>query len=503
MKRLYILIPLCLVSLAACSNQVTKSTANPTSEKPVQVSQAPPATVAVKTMAQADQDRLADQADKIFPGVTIQGVDVGNLSREEAEEKIQEELLDPIKDRKVRFTYANQKDFMTFKRLKVAMDPKVLDEAMAYGHDLSPEEQLELLNNPKEKDIPGKLTYDEKRVQDNVDNAARRIHDFSIQKSAERIKGKVSVKPDFKHQVLDKEAYKAEIVKNINFKTKNNKYIEPILKEGKLPYDPEELKKITGKLASATTRYKNSSDGRKFNVKLAADFIDGSLLLPGQELSFNQSIGGGAGSQNGFQDAGVIVGKELVQEPGGGVCQVSSTLYRSILDAGLSPTERSNHGMTIGYLPAGLDAVVYAPHLDLKFKNTFDSPIYLRTKADGQELTISIYGNEEEMAGLSYEYETEVYEEDPAEITEEEDDSIPSGAIVLDPSPKDGQKVRVYRITLKDGQEVDRKMISDNEYRRSDGVRRYGTGKASQVADDWYLNRKVEKFPDGYDGPRK
>ncbi len=87
---------------------------------------------------------------------------------------------------------------------------------------------------------------------------------------------------------------------------------------------------------------------------------------------------------------------------------------------------------------------------------------------------------------------------DEAEIKEMNDPTIPKGGVVLDPTPKDGSKVRVYKITLKDGKQVSRKLYTDNTYRRSDGVRRIGTGEGKQVNKDWYVDRKVLKYPKGF-----
>lgn len=451
----------------------------------------------------ADRELIEKWEDKIYPGTTIHGIDVGGLTVEEARELIETELMAPLKERRVRFTYANTRDWMSYGKLEVAIDDAVYANALASGKSGSEEEKLAFINNGRPLDLTPLLTFDENYVDEVVERAARAELEYSREKIARRVEGRMVLREDATDAILDKEAYRSAIIRAIDFDPENNAYIEPVVTRVPTKVTQAELDPIDTKLTTFATRYRNSSDSRKYNIALAADMISSTLIMPGSEYSFNRSIGGGAGERNGFQAAGIYSGLDLVQEPGGGVCQVSSTIYNIALNLGITPTQRDNHGMKVSYLPPGMDAVVYSPYLDLKFKNPFDDPIYIIAHADGEELRFNVYGAADALDGYSYEYEQEVYDLNEAVTKEIKDPSIPKGAIVLDPSPKDGYKAKVYKLTYRNGSLVKRELFTDDEYKRSDGKLRIGTGKGDQVDKNWYKDRDVKQYPEGWDGPRE
>ncbi len=155
------------------------------------------------------------------------------------------------------------------------------------------------------------------------------------------------------------------------------------------------IKELVGK---GYSEFAHSIPGRIHNVTLAAARINGVLIKPGETFSFNDTLGD-VSNLTGFQPAYVIKEGKTVLGDGGGVCQVSSTLFRTILNAGLPVLERKEHAYRVGYyeqvgFKAGLDATVFSPSVDLKFKN--DTPNYLlvQTKTDTKNLslTIEFYG---------------------------------------------------------------------------------------------------------------
>lgn len=506
MKKL-LMIPAILILLAGCTLTPgeTKSPGSPQTTQPGIVitsglTTTPPVTK--PPLPDADMALLADWENKIYTGTTLKGIDLSGLTVEEAKLKVEKALMDPIKDRQVRFSYANTKDYMSFKRLKVAIDPAVYVDALALGKDGTPLEKLDYIKSGKKVDLRPVLTYDKAYIKEAVDYAAGIVRQFSRQSIAKKVDGKVILNKDAQELTLDKAAFTKALEAVIDFNPKNNKYIEAPITKVATKVTQADLDRITTKLTTFSTNYGWSYDARKYNVKLAAGMISGSLVMPGQEFSFNRTIGGGAGKDNGFQTSGIYVGLDMVQEPGGGVCQVSSTMYNTLLNLGITPTQRDNHGMLVSYLPPGMDAVIYAPDLDLRFINPFDSPLYITASADGETLTFNIYGAKGVLGGYTYKYESEVTGVNKAVIKEIKDKTIPVGAIVLDPSPKDGSKVRVYKLTYKDGVLIKREKYTDNEYQRSDGILRTGTGKGKEVDKNWYVDRNVKQYPPGWTAPK-
>lgn len=134
-----------------------------------------------------------------------------------------------------------------------------------------------------------------------------------------------------------------------------------------------------------------SAEGRVINIKLASEKLDGTILMPGEILSFNDTLGDSNLPSGGWQLATVIVGKEFVQGYGGGICQVSSTLYNSVLRAGLQVEERYTHSLPVGYVEPGQDATVSYPELDFRFRNNLNQPVRLRALIENGLVTCKLY----------------------------------------------------------------------------------------------------------------
>ena len=147
---------------------------------------------------------------------------------------------------------------------------------------------------------------------------------------------------------------------------------------------------ITGVVGSYTTTY-GGTEGRLHNVQLVADLIDGALVAPGSRFSFNETTGE-RNEAKGFAEAPVIINGELQNGIGGGVCQVSTTVFNAAFDAGLSIERRTNHALYISHYPLGRDATVNYPDLDLVFTNDTDRWLLVRTFVGAGSLTVNLYG---------------------------------------------------------------------------------------------------------------
>lgn len=144
-------------------------------------------------------------------------------------------------------------------------------------------------------------------------------------------------------------------------------------------------------LSQFTTSFTSSGANRATNVRLAAKKINGTVLMPGETFSYNQVVGKRTKAA-GFREGTAYFNGQVVQEVGGGICQVSSTLYDAVLYANLEIVERYNHGFNPGYVKAGLDATVSWGGPDFKFKNNRNYPIRIVCDSSGKKLRIYIYG---------------------------------------------------------------------------------------------------------------
>ena len=148
--------------------------------------------------------------------------------------------------------------------------------------------------------------------------------------------------------------------------------------------------RIRGLVSSYTTIY-GGIPNRIHNVQLVTHLVDGKLIAPGATFSFNKTTGE-RNAAKGFLEAPVIVNGELTTGLGGGVCQVSTTVFNAAFDAGLKITERTNHALYISHYPPGRDATVDYPDVDLKFVNDTGNWLLLRTFVGSYSLTVSLYG---------------------------------------------------------------------------------------------------------------
>jgi vancomycin resistance protein YoaR len=147
---------------------------------------------------------------------------------------------------------------------------------------------------------------------------------------------------------------------------------------------------ITGVVASYTTTY-GGTPGRLHNVQLVSELIDSTLVAPGATFSFNDTTGERS-ADRGFQEAPVIINGELENGLGGGVCQVSTTVFNAVYDAGLRIDRRTNHQLYISHYPLGRDATVNYPDIDLVFTNDTEAWLLLRTFVGSGSLTVNLYG---------------------------------------------------------------------------------------------------------------
>ena len=225
-----------------------------------------------------------------------------------------------------------------------------------------------------------------------------------------------------------------------------------------LPLSPRrtlaEVKKGAALLASFTTYYAEGGS-RAHNIALAASRLNGCVLAAGEVLSFNARAGART-AQNGYRAAPVIVRGEFAEGVGGGVCQVSTTLYNAALLAGLSVAEVHPHSLAVGYVPPSRDAMVSGSSCDLKVKNTSRAPAYILARAEGGALTVQVYGRE---SAVTYAIESEVTARIPPPPPE-----VRAGAAATIRAAKEGVRSEAYLVRREAGRPSVRVRLRQDSY---------------------------------------
>lgn len=221
-------------------------------------------------------------------------------------------------------------------------------------------------------------------------------------------------------------------------------------------------------LGEATTTVTGTA-ARKSNVKLAAARCNGTILLPGEEFSYNNTAGAFS-VQNGYLPAPVYVAGRSEDGVGGGVCQPSSTIYYAVLHTTLEIVERRNHQFAVSYMPAGMDATVTGSSIDFRFKNNTDYPVKIVTSSydsgKSRKLSVKIYGtNVDGRYGVPT---STVYDVVEPTTTYEPDPTVPRGSLVLEreQNPYTGKKAHTYRtICEADGTVVEKQDMGVSKYK--------------------------------------
>lgn len=228
-----------------------------------------------------------------------------------------------------------------------------------------------------------------------------------------------------------------------------------------------------GLRAEFTTETTSNKD-RNTNIKLASEAISGTILQPGEEFSFNDTTGERS-PDKGYKEAGAIKNGVMIQEPGGGVCQVSSTLFNAVIRADLEITDRHPHSWPSTYVNIGEDAAVDYPYTDFKFRNNTDQTLYIRMRYRDRQLTAQIYGLKlEEGLKIVLESEHKGYIK-PKSPTVTVNKSWREGKVVAEREERYGQNVLTYVQYYKNGELLeDRSRTYKTAYRSIQGIYEVG-----------------------------
>lgn len=300
-----------------------------------------------------------------------------------------------------------------------------------------------------------------------------------------------------------KKDYKVvDAVQGVQFDKKKAKMVIATLKEGesanvKLELTPAKIttadlkaKLFRDKLGSYSTRVSGTA-ARLGNVRLAARRCNGTILLSGDVFSYNKTVGQRTSTQ-GFRKAGAYLNGVTIQEVGGGVCQVSSTLYSATVLSNLAITQRTNHSFESAYIPLGMDATVSWNGPDYQFKNNTDYPVKVVTNYSGGVLTCQLWGTKTDDVTVKFTHK--VLKTMPYGTVRENDTSMAVGTSVVSQTGETGYKVQSYR-ELYDGHGklISKKKEAYSFYTKRDKVIKVGAKAAEKKKDQ---KKSDEKTPD-------
>lgn len=406
----------------------------------------------------------------IYPGVSIEGINLGMKTKNEAKDIIENKYSKAMIKKSINITWNDKKYNLSCAKLNPKYNiEETIDNAYRYGKNLNIFRKYKLIKLKKIKDYSLNLYYDNKVMNEFIDSIEKDINKEAKNAILTINKGSISIIKEEDGFKLEKDKLKKILYTNMNSKNLKDINEKAPVKILYAKIKQDELKNINKNISSYSTNYKSiSSSQRANNIELATKAINGTLIMPKEDFSFNETVGPRTAAR-GYQEAPVIIDNKVKLGLGGGICQVSGTLYNAILKANINATERLGHSFPTTYIPIGMDATVDYGNIDYKFKNTLDYPIYIEGIADGSKVTFNIYSNRV-LKNKIYNISSEVYETVKPRERYIDDHTLPLGKTQIVQEGRVGYKVKVYRSTIKNGKVIKKELLYNDFYKPGERV---------------------------------
>lgn len=469
--------------------------------------------------------------DKIYPGVSVRGINIGGLSKEAAQEKISKEYAGALSEKTFALRLEDREKTFSAEDIGAWADAaKTAENAYNYGRDKVFFKKINAYFE-KKKAIEPVCGADPEKIISMIDEisdgletpvkeesfslsgttliiengkSGRAVNREKAEKEIEKNVFLLSEKPvtlkieDAEPKEVDAEEFYQKIVsaeKNAYYERENGEIvvrdgfpkidvskekIKEALKSGKDKCEIQvtvtqpkvsaaELKALLFRdnMGSWTSKFSASNRGRTANVKLAASRINGVTLLPGEVFSYDKTIGSRTAA-NGYHVAGVYVGNKVEEGIGGGICQTSSTLYSAVLYSNLEIVSRTSHSLPVSYMPPGQDATIAEGSIDFKFKNNTDYPVKIVCQTGSSSVTCSIYGVK--TPGQTVELVNTKTADYQPKITRTVDDSIPVGFKKIKQKGAPGFAYSSRRIVKINGVEQKSENLTRSSYKALDTI---------------------------------
>ena len=404
-------------------------------------------------------------------GVLIQGMDLSGMNKQEAAQAVEQYIEETLRPMQIILQTSNNTDVqVTAGDLGIRWNnPEILDEALAIGTEGNVIARYKVLKDLQRESVNYELTFD-------FDiNAINQVLMEQCSLYDQEVVNAVLKRENDTFTVIEGQVgYRLDVESSIDvvYEYMTQKWdLQPCVIALDVKVDQplgtaEDLAKVTDVLGSFTTSFSSSGADRSANVSNGCKLIDGTTLYPGQEFSTYEAVAPFT-QQNGYYMAGSYLNGKVEDSLGGGICQVSTTLYNAVLRAELEVTQRYNHSMIVTYVDPSADAAIAeSSGKDFKFVNNLDTPIYIEGIIEGKRITFNIYGQETRSSDRQVIYESKVLEviNPPGEILYAEA-SQPIGYLVKGDSAHIGYKAQLWKVVTENGVEVERTQVNSSSYK--------------------------------------
>lgn len=412
-------------------------------------------------------------------GVEINGVDVSGLNKNQAQNVVSTKLIDKRKD--IEITLKHNDKVWVFKGEDFEIDNQIspyVESVFNYfnsGNIFARKEKLTKLGGEKIFNISyakvlGGLDTKIESVASEIDTQSQNsevIFDATKKNPLSFTEEKIG-------EVLDKELLKQQIDTLLQTNLKIEIEVPVITEQPNITKEYNE--KTYGKRGEFSTSYASSNQDRKFNIKHALESFNGKMIMPNEEVSFNQTTGSRT-KENGYKKANIILNGVYIEGTGGGVCQASTTLYNALLNADLEILEVHKHTLPSSYIWLAFDAMVSEGYSDLRFKNNTEHNIYIKTYTDDKNAYVEVYGekfaeNERverrvEFLGAIPHPGDRIVQDTKGEYS---DKVTYKGEYYRLKYPREGYRAKAYLDRYVDGELKESKLLRDETYEPQEGI---------------------------------
>lgn len=414
---------------------------------------------------------------KICKNIFIGPVDVSGMTEKEALEALNSHLEE---DRKVKaaLKVSGQSAETTLEELGAGFEDlkTSVRKAVDYGKKGSLFSRYRKLKKlSKEKVIiEKKIVLDKEKTQTVLEEKAVPLADHAVDATLIRNNGSFEIQKEQEGHTVDVEKSISALQEYLNEEWDHKDFsVDMVLKKEQPAVKAADLETVTDELGTFST---DAGYGERWkNLKAGAERLNGTVLMPGQEVSAHD-LTAPYDEEHGYVPAGSYENGQVVDTYGGGICQVTTTLYNALLFAEVEITKRYPHSMLVSYVDPSRDAAIAGDTKDLRFKNNYDTPIYIAGEiGSDNRLRFTIYGKDTRPEGHEVEYESETTGTVEYETTYKADPEASIGSMNVTGSPHTGKSARLWKIVYENGKEVSRDVINESHYNKSDQVIAVGT----------------------------
>lgn len=426
-----------------------------------------------------------DLSGVIMPGIYIDDIDLSGKTYEEAVKLVKDKIssmseanlvINSIDDHKVKVTAAD---------IGIGWDDEdTIAEALYVGRSGNIIERYkERKDLEHEKRVyPLRVSFDKELITQIVDEQGKMYNVEAENATISKADGDFTIIPGTTGKKIDVNASVSRIMSKLDDFNGSDMMVDLKITEDVPKASVEELEKIHDVLGTYTTSFSSSGSDRSGNVRNGTSLVDGTILMPGEQFSMYKTVSPFT-EENGYYLAGSYLNGMVVESLGGGICQVSSTLYNAVLRAELQVDERFNHSMIVNYVDLSSDAAISGTSKDFKFTNNSEHPIYIEGyTTEDKRVVFNVYGVETRPENREVSFESvKISETVPEGEKIVADPSLPFGSITTQ-SAHTGYVGELWKVVKVDGKQTERVQINKSNYQPTPKTATVGTATDNPTA---------------------